>query len=123
MSSFLMGVYDEASRSWLTVTKVSNGFTDAQLSKVNKDLKMTKISKDPNQVPRMFKIKKQLVPDFVISDIKDAPVWEITGAEFTQAEGHTADGISIRFPRVTKVRDDKSWREATDFIRLKVLGG
>ena len=33
---------------------------------------------------------------------------------------HTADGISIRFPRVTKVRDDKSWKEATDLQRLKV---
>ena len=68
-------------------------------------------------------MKKQLVPDFIATDVNSAPVWEITGAEFSQAEGHTADGISIRFPRVTKVRDDKSWHEATDFERLKVLGG
>jgi DNA ligase-3 len=47
-------------------------------------------------------------------------VWEITGAEFTKADIHTADGISIRFPRCTKMRDDKSWKEATDLKRLKV---
>ncbi len=122
MSSFLMCVYDERRQSWLTVTKVSNGFTDAQLGEINKKLKMNKISKDMNQIPHWLRINKQLAPDFVISDVKDAPVWEITGAEFSQAEIHTADGISIRFPRVTKIRDDKSWKQATDFERLKVLG-
>jgi len=47
-------------------------------------------------------------------------VWEITGAEFTKSDIHTADGISIRFPRVTKIRDDKDWKTATDLPRLKV---
>ena len=47
-------------------------------------------------------------------------MWEITGAEFSQSDAHTADGISIRFPRVTRVRDDKSWKEATNLTRLKV---
>ena len=75
-----------------------------------------------NQVPHWLKLKKQLAPDFVITDVTDAPVWEITGAEFSQAEVHTAGGISIRFPRVTKIRDDKTWKEATNFERLKLLG-
>ena len=50
-------------------------------------------------------------------------VWEIIGAEFSKAEIHTADGISIRFPRVQKFRDDKGWEEATDLPRLKVRTG
>jgi len=48
------------------------------------------------------------------------PVWEITGAEFTQHDVHTAAGISIRFPRVTKIRDDKMWKTATSLPELKV---
>jgi DNA ligase-3 len=48
------------------------------------------------------------------------PVWEITGAEFTQHEVHTASGISIRFPRVTRIRDDKTWKTATSLPELKV---
>jgi DNA ligase-3 len=48
------------------------------------------------------------------------PVWEITGAEFTQHEVHTASGISIRFPRVTRIRDDKTWETATSLPELKV---
>ena len=50
-----------------------------------------------------------------------APVWEVTGAEFTSSNAHTAGGISIRFPRVTRIRDDKDWSNATDLDRLKVF--
>lgn len=48
------------------------------------------------------------------------PVWEISGAEFSQAQVHTANGISIRFPRVTKIRDDKDWATATSLTELQV---
>ena len=47
-------------------------------------------------------------------------MWEITGAEFSKSEAHTADGISIRFPRCTRIRDDKDWKSATDLPKLKV---
>lgn len=38
---------------------------------------------------------------------------EITGAEFSVSEHHTAGGISIRFPRVTRIRKDKTPQQAT----------
>lgn len=47
-------------------------------------------------------------------------MWEITGAEFTKHEVHTASGISVRFPRVTRIRSDKSWETATSLPELKV---
>ena len=47
-------------------------------------------------------------------------MWEITGAEFSKAQVHTADGISIRFPRVTRIRTDKDWASATNLTHLKV---
>lgn len=72
------------------------------------------------QVPQWLHINKPLTPDFVVADPKRAPVWEIIGAEFSKAEIHTADGISIRFPRIQKIRDDKTWKEATDLPMLKV---
>ena len=52
--------------------------------------------------------------------MQEAPVWEISGAEFTKSTTHTAAGISIRFPRVTRIRDDKDWKTATNLDRLKV---
>lgn len=55
-----------------------------------------------------------------LRSIQTAPVWEITGAEFTSSTTHTAAGVSIRFPRVTRIRSDKDWNTATDLERLKV---
>lgn len=57
---------------------------------------------------------------FMFPLLQKAPVWEITGAEFSKSEMHTADGISIRFPRMTRIRDDKDWKSATNLHQLKV---
>ena len=62
-----------------------------------------------------------MVPDLVTTDPQQCPVWEITGAEFSKAELHTAGGISIRFPRVTKERPDKTWTTATSLEELRHL--
>jgi DNA ligase-3 len=47
-------------------------------------------------------------------------VWEVSGAEFTET-GHNTSGLSIRFPRVTKIRDDKDVEDATSLEELKAL--
>ncbi|KAK2828417.1 hypothetical protein Q5P01_019451 [Channa striata] len=121
MSSFLMGCYDPDSKKWCTVTKCSGGYDDAMLARLQKELDVIKISKDPSKIPGWLKIVKNYYPDFLIRDPEQAPVWEITGAEFSKSEMHTADGISIRFPRMTRIRDDKDWKTATNLHQLKEL--
>uniref|UniRef100_A0A5F4W9Q7 DNA ligase n=1 Tax=Callithrix jacchus TaxID=9483 RepID=A0A5F4W9Q7_CALJA len=99
MSIFLMGCYDPGSQKWCTVTKCAGGHDDATLARLQKELDMVKISKTK------------------------AVLWglQITGAEFSKSEAHTADGISIRFPRCTRIRDDKDWKSATNLPQLKEL--
>uniref|UniRef100_A0A7N8Y273 DNA ligase n=1 Tax=Mastacembelus armatus TaxID=205130 RepID=A0A7N8Y273_9TELE len=121
MSSFLMGCYDEDSKKWCTVTKCSGGYDDATLARLQKELDVIKISKDPSKIPGWLKIIKNYYPDFIIRNPEQAPVWEITGAEFSKSEMHTADGISIRFPRMTRIRDDKDWKSATNLHQLREL--
>uniref|UniRef100_A0AAX7VGD1 DNA ligase n=1 Tax=Astatotilapia calliptera TaxID=8154 RepID=A0AAX7VGD1_ASTCA len=121
MSSFLMGCYDPDSKKWCTVTKCSGGYDDAMLARLQKELDVIKISKEPSKIPSWLKIIKNYYPDFIIRDPEKAPVWEITGAEFSKSEMHTADGISIRFPRMTRIRDDKDWKSATNLHQLKEL--
>jgi ATP-dependent DNA ligase len=60
--------------------KCGNGFDDATLEKLQTDLKpkMTKISKNPNQIPKWISINRELIPDFIVIDPKRSPVWEIT---------------------------------------------
>lgn len=121
MSIFLMGCYDPDSQKWCTVTKCAGGHDDATLARLQKELVMVKISKDPSKIPSWLKINKIYYPDFIVPDPKKAAVWEITGAEFSRSEAHTADGISIRFPRCTRIRDDKDWKSATNLPQLKEL--
>lgn len=120
-SVFLMGAYDEITGKWCTVTKCGSGLSDAALDKLQTSIVMKKISKDPNQVPSWLNVSRTLVPDFVVQDPKTSPVWEIFGTEFSKSEVHTAAGISIRFPRILKMRDDKTSEEATSVQRLMVL--
>jgi DNA ligase-3 len=120
MSVFLMGVYDKACDQWKTVCKCGNGHTDATIQTLQTELKMVKIGKDSSKVPSWLLVNKSLTPDFVSADPKHSPVWEITGAEFSESTSHTASNISIRFPRVTRVRDDKDWTTATNMDELKV---
>ncbi|KAM3601077.1 uncharacterized protein V6R79_007367 [Siganus canaliculatus] len=121
MSSFLMGCYDPDSKKWCTVTKCSGGYDDAMLARLQKELDVIKISKEPSKIPGWLKIVKNYYPDFIIRNPEEAPVWEITGAEFSKSEMHTADGISIRFPRMTRIRDDKDWKSATNLQQLREL--
>ncbi|KAG7169997.1 DNA ligase 3-like [Homarus americanus] len=122
MSVFLMGCFDPRINKWCTVTKVHTGFDDTALERLQNDLNMVKISQDASRVPSWLKCNKPMTPDFVAADPKKSPVWEVTGAEFTRHQIHTADGISIRFPRVTKERGDKTWEEATDLKELQRTG-
>lgn len=122
MSVFLMGCHDPYTKKFKTVTKVHTGHDDKTLERLQKELDMVKISCDYDKVPNWLDCTRTMVPDFVAKDPKNQPVWEITGAEFTQVyEVHTADGISIRFPRVSRIRDDKTWETATNLQELNVL--
>lgn len=116
-----MGCFNKTSNMWCTVTKVHGGHDDQTLARLQKVLKMKKISKNSSLVPDWLDVKSQLIPDFVAEDPETSQVWEITGAEFSKSDAHTADGISIRFPRVTRIRDDKAPEDATSLSELKQL--
>lgn len=45
MSVFLMGAYDPSTQQFCTVTKCGNGFDDRTLARLQKQLKMIKISR------------------------------------------------------------------------------
>ena len=123
ISSFLMGVRDQANGKWCTVTKVAIGFDDATLAQLQQELApgMDRIAGDWDRVPSWLRVTRQMVPEFVVRNPDKSPVWEITGAEFSRAEMHTASGISIRFPRVTRRRTDKTVETATTLAQLRHL--
>lgn len=121
LSIFLMGCYDPRDRLWKTVTKVHSGLDDATNNEIHEELIKLTERADPNKIPGWFLCKKALIPDVLAKEPKKMPVWEITGAEFTHSEAHTASGISIRFPRITRLRSDKSAENANDLEHLEQL--
>lgn len=126
MSVFLMGVFDGS--TWRTVCKCGNGHDNSAIDTINKELarNMTRTYNRKEGLPSWLCVHSSLVPDFVVRDPTQSPVWEIAGAEFTHSSKHTAtdingEGISIRFPRVLRVRDDKTSKDATSLEELRQL--
>ncbi|XP_061386573.1 DNA ligase 3-like [Musca vetustissima] len=119
LSIFLMGCYDERDHLWKTVTKVHTGLDDQTRLEMHDHLMKLMERSDPKHLPTWFLCNKPLVPDFIAKDPKVMPVWEITGAEYTKSNEHTASGISIRFPRITRLRDDKTAKEANNLEHLE----
>ncbi|EFC36977.1 predicted protein [Naegleria gruberi] len=124
MSVFMMGSFDKKLGKWRIICKCGNGHDDQTIETLNEELKsnMKRISKDPSLVPDDIDIHTNaLVPDFIVKDPKKSVVWEIQGAEFSVSSRKDRP-ISVRFPRVTKIRDDKDVLDHTNYqeiIKLK----
>lgn len=121
LSIFLMGCYDEYGNVWKTVTKAHSGLDHAIIKDLQR-LKGDMVRPDANRLPDWLDCSTAMVPDMIARDPHKMPVFEIVGAEFSKGGAtHTADGISIRFPRVTKVREDKEPKDATTLEELRHL--
>lgn len=104
-----------------TYGQVGNGFTDKEIDRLQTAFKVEKIEKDSSRCPPWLSCSKTHMPDFVVKNPKHSSVWEIVGAEFSYSPMHTANKISIRFPRVSRYRDDKDWATATTLKELQAM--
>jgi len=112
IGTLLMAAYDPKTDTFRTVCKVGSGFTDEDLDKMYELFEPYII---PHKHPR---VESTLKPDVWFTPTKVA---EIIGAELTLSPVHTCcwsmvrqgAGISIRFPRFIRWRDDKGPEDAT----------
>jgi DNA ligase-3 len=119
LSAFLMGCFDPDSQQWKTVCKVGSGFDEAELKDVQQGLLQQMVPLEKGAAPPgWLQVHKNLLPDMVIVDPRQAPVWEIAGSEFTRSPVHTAQGLSLRFPRLLKTRADKDFATHTNLSAL-----
>jgi len=110
--ALLLAAYDPDTDRFVTVCKVGTGFTDEELAQLPKKL-------EPYKLPH----KHQRVDSDIEADAWFEPVlvMEVAGAEITLSPIHTCcwswakpeTGVSIRFPRFIRWREDKSPTEAT----------
>jgi DNA ligase-1 len=110
LGAFLAGVLDDEGRL-KTIAKIGTGLTDEQLA----FLKQLADKQAVSQAPSLYDVPKALAPDVWC---QPSIVVEIAADELTQSPLHTA-GVALRFPRLVRFRDDKTWEQATTLSEVK----
>lgn len=104
IGAFLVGV--KKGEQFVTITKIGTGVTD----ELWKDLKKVFSRLSSSVRPKQYaEVPKTLIPDVWI---EPKIVVEVAGDDLTKSSTHGA-GIAIRFPRLVRIRTDKSPAQAT----------
>lgn len=110
--AFLLACYDADNEEWQTICKIGTGFSDEALQEHAKTLKELEISalrgdiKAGGAKPDVW-FEPKVVWEVLAADLSLSPI-------YTAAQGLVEQrGISLRFPRFIRVRDDKSADDAT----------
>ncbi|ESN90252.1 hypothetical protein HELRODRAFT_158093 [Helobdella robusta] len=112
---FLLGCYDEDNEEFQTICKIGTGFSDADLEKHSEFFK--------GHLLEGPKFDASHVPDRWFDVVQ---VWEVKAADLSLSPVHKAamglvdpeKGISLRFPRFIRIRDDKKAEQATSSSQI-----
>lgn len=115
---FLLASYNQDTGDYETVCKIGTGFTEEQLQKLHEILKPTEISKaKPSYIydstnsaasPDVW-FEPTTLFEVKVADLTTSPVYKCGITYFGEGE----KGISLRFPRLIQLRNDKSPEDAT----------
>ena len=115
IGALLVGVVEKVDDDFVikSISKIGTGLTDDQFREI-KRLADENLSLN-NKKPSLYKVDKNLAAD---KWLEPSLVLEIAADEITKSPIHKA-GVALRFPRLIKIRKDKSWEEATSMEELK----
>jgi DNA ligase-1 len=109
---FLVGV--RSGEDFVTITKIGTGVSDVLWKELHSTLHSIKVA----QMPKEYKdVNKLFTPDVWV-----APkiVVEIAGDDLTRSSTHGA-GVAVRFPRLVRIRTDKSPTQATTVEEVNIM--
>lgn len=116
--AFLLACYNSPTETYETVCNIGTGFSEAILEELHTKLKDVAIDK-----PKPFYAHSSVPKDQPDVWFEPRYVWEVKAADLTMSPRYkagaaalndsTGKGISLRFPRFIKERDDKKPNQAT----------
>lgn len=105
LSSYVLSAWDEGTGEFLSVGRVGTGVTEEQLAEFTGKLKpFIEVEKGMG-----VRLKPELVVEVAFQEIQKSPKY--------------GSGYALRFPRIVRVREDKSPREADGMERVSMLYG
>ncbi|CAH0473934.1 unnamed protein product [Peronospora belbahrii] len=120
--AYLLACYDPGTEMYQPITKLGTGLSDEVLKKFYDELKEKVVDTPPSD----YAIGEGNKPDVWF---EASCVWEILGADLSISPKYTAaiglvakdKGISLRFPRFLRIRDDKMTTQATNSSQIADL--
>ena len=116
--AFLLACYNSSKQTYETVCNIGTGFSEAILEEFHTELKEHTIDR-----PKPFYSHSSVAKDQPDVWFEPRFVWEVKAADLTLSPRYKAGcdslndtsgkGISLRFPRFIKLRDDKKPDQAT----------
>lgn len=113
IGGFLVGVYDEKTDTYKTISKVGTGLKENDWVKLKELADKLKLA----QLPSNVQLEKAYMPDIIL---KPSLVVEIGADEISVSKTHTA-GYALRFPRLIKFREDKAPIESTTLSEVEKM--
>jgi DNA ligase-1 len=105
LSSYILSAWDSEAGEFLSIGRVGTGVTEEQLEEFTQRLKPSIEAEKGMSV----KLKPELVVEVAFQEIQKSPKY--------------GSGYALRFPRIVRIREDKSPREADDMERVSRLYG
>lgn len=120
---FLLAAYNQDTGEYETTCKIGTGFSDEALQQLFDKLKPTEImhakpfyvyeTNNSNAVPDVW-FEPTMVFEVLTADLSLSPIYKAAHNEYSK-------GISLRFPRFLRIRDDKGVEDATSSDQISEM--